>query len=76
MTGVLTCALPISAWPPVNEDQPTTIQMTLGGWEYEITLRPGTEPPEDGTVVGVQTNTHTNIDRNGRIILEPPIPAG
>ena len=45
-----------SLWLTTAEGHPQTIEMTLGGFEYEITLNPMDEPVADATIVGSQRN--------------------
>ena len=63
-------------WFTLTGGQPGTIPMTFEGWKYEITLHSLREPVADEATVGVQRNTDTRTERDVRIVLEPPTPAG
>ena len=64
-------------WLTTADGNPRTIDMTLAGSEYEITLNPVDEPVANETIVGVQRNkTSDREPRAVRIVQGPPTPAG
>ena len=64
-----------SLWLTTADGHPRTIEMSLGGYEYEITLFAVDEPVKDETTVGRQINTFNDSKRDVRIIIGPQTPA-
>ena len=64
-----------SLWLTTADGHPRTIEMSLGGYEYEITLFAVDEPVKDETTVGCQRNTFNDSKRDVRIIIGPQTPA-